>query len=75
MRDYLENITFSVCVLEKEKNPPWKKILTKFKKDLKESYKKAYAFGIYQDLPQPSKEEEPLFPSDKINKSIRKMLY
>jgi len=71
MRDYLEDITFSVCVLEKDKNPPWKKILTKCKKDLKESYKKAYAFGIYRELPQPPKEENPFFPSDKIIKNLR----
>ena len=74
MKDYIEDITFSVCVLEKDKNPAWKKILRKFKEDLKESYKKTYAFGIYQELPQPSTDKELFFPSDKINQKLRTIL-
>lgn len=74
MKDYLEEITFSVCVIEKDKNPAWKKILTKFRKDLNESYKKAYAFGIYQELPQPPKGKEPFFLSEKIDNKLRTIL-
>ena len=74
MKDYIDDITFSVCVIDEDKNPAWKKILTKFRKDLKKSYKKAYAFGVYQKLPKPPKEKEPLFLSEMLNQKLRSIL-
>jgi hypothetical protein len=74
MKDYCDDITFSVCVFEKDKNPAWKKILTKFRKELKESYERAYAFSVYQELPQPPKEIEPFFLSEKLNQKLRSIL-
>ncbi|MBS3777740.1 MAG: hypothetical protein KGY50_00425 [Candidatus Thermoplasmatota archaeon] len=57
MKDYLEEIDFSVKICDPTHTPPWKKMLKKVKQKKKTYDEKEYAFGIYQILPNPPEKE------------------
>jgi hypothetical protein len=58
MKDYLEEIDFSVKFCHPTHTPPWKKLLKKVKEKKKTYDEKDYAFGIYQILPNPAEKEK-----------------
>lgn len=60
MKDYLEEIDFSVKFCDPTHTPPWKKMLKKVKEKKKTYDEKDYAFGIYQILDFPPEKEKNL---------------
>lgn len=44
----IEESQVSVCSLEQNNTPTWKKICKKYTKELKKKYEQAYAFGLYK---------------------------
>lgn len=67
LKDYIEEIDFSVCLCKPNEKIPWKKIIEKTKGKKKTYNEKDYAFGIYQILPIPDdfkKKERQFFFSE-----------
>ncbi|MBS3801818.1 MAG: hypothetical protein KGY65_03620 [Candidatus Thermoplasmatota archaeon] len=63
LKDYSEEIDFSVKMNKLHTPIPWKKILKKVKREKKSYDERDYAYGIYQILPSPKEKEEELILS------------
>jgi len=58
LKDYSEEIDFSVKMNKPHTPIPWKKILKKGKREKKSYEEHDYAYGIYQIQPHPKEKEE-----------------